>query len=42
MWCGKVIGYKEPFEDNSQTHGICVKCFGEEKKRRLRRKIENE
>ena len=25
-WCGKLLGYKEPLDDNSTTHGICEEC----------------
>ncbi len=26
-WCKKVIGQKPPFEDKSETHGMCESCF---------------
>lgn len=25
-WCGKYLGEKEPYEDKSETHGICPEC----------------
>lgn len=25
-WCKEVQGLKEPLDDNSITHGICLKC----------------
>jgi len=25
--CKRVFGFKEPFEDDSETHGICDECF---------------
>lgn len=25
-WCPKVLDEKEPFEDKSVTHGICISC----------------
>jgi len=25
--CGILIGLKEPFDDTSETHGYCNKCF---------------
>lgn len=25
--CGVVYGKKEPFDDNSETHGYCTLCF---------------
>lgn len=26
----KIFGYKEPFEDTSETHGYCELCFEKE------------
>lgn len=26
MYCGTVLGHKEPYEDNSETHGMCKSC----------------
>jgi DNA-directed RNA polymerase subunit RPC12/RpoP len=26
-WCGKYLGEKEPYEDKSETHGICPECL---------------
>jgi len=25
-WCDKRMGWKQPYEDKSSTHGICVEC----------------
>jgi len=25
--CGQLFGFKEPFDDDSETHGICDECF---------------
>ena len=25
-WCYKEMGFKQPYEDDSTTHGICVEC----------------
>ncbi len=30
MICNKVFGEKEPFEDKSETHGLCDICFPKE------------
>lgn len=27
VYCKRVFGEKEPFEDRSETHGICDECF---------------
>jgi len=27
MYCERVLGEKEPFADNSETHGICDECL---------------
>jgi hypothetical protein len=27
MYCSKVFGEKEPFDDRSSTHGICEECM---------------
>ncbi len=27
--CGKLLGYKEPYEDISVTHGLCPECLKE-------------
>ena len=29
-WCKKVMGEKKPYEDTSETHGICKSCLNEE------------
>lgn len=29
-WCGKDMGEKEPFDDESTTHGMCPECYEEE------------
>jgi len=29
-WGGKDLGEREPLEDNSITHGICVECKDKE------------
>jgi hypothetical protein len=29
--CKTVIGEKEPFDDKSETHGLCDPCFEQEK-----------
>ena len=31
-WCGKVLGEKEPFNDNSTTHSICKDCLAKANK----------
>lgn len=31
--CNKVFGEKEPFDDRSETHGICEECFPKTMKR---------
>ena len=25
--CGIMFGLKEPFDDDSETHGLCPECF---------------
>jgi hypothetical protein len=25
-WCGLMLGYSEPLDDRSVTHGICLRC----------------
>ena len=25
-WCGKHLGEKPPYDDDSVTHGICAEC----------------
>lgn len=25
--CGTLYGFKEPIEDDSETHGLCPECF---------------
>jgi len=30
--CEKVMGEKEPLEDESLTHGICDECYDERRK----------
>ena len=41
-WCTEVIGHKEPFDDPSTSHGICLKCkravLDEELLRKLKQK----
>ena len=27
MVCGKTLGYKYPFDDLRETHGICEECM---------------
>lgn len=27
MICGILYGIKEPYEDDSETHGLCDECF---------------
>lgn len=31
--CGILYGVKEPFEDDSETHGLCPECFELEMKK---------
>jgi NMD protein affecting ribosome stability and mRNA decay len=31
--CGKLYGIKEPYEDDSETHGLCQECFDNEMKK---------
>ena len=32
-WCKKVIGIKEPLENEAETHGVCEECGGKLKKK---------
>ena len=45
-WCKRVLGMKEPVEDERITHGICSECqlklIREAKNLKIRRKNENE
>lgn len=31
-YCKKIFGEKKPFEDKTETHGICPECFIEVEK----------
>jgi len=31
--CGVLYGIKEPYEDDSETHGLCDECFSLEIKK---------
>lgn len=31
--CKKIFGFKEPYEDPTETHGVCGVCYPEEVKR---------
>jgi len=38
-WCGKYIGLKPPYHDNSITHTICDDCYKKETEPHARAEI---
>ena len=39
-WCNTVLGEKEPFDEDSTSHSICLKCKDKVLKKLIEDKIE--